>query len=105
MKYLDARKLVTLLMENVCRNGTMLLNLTQHGRGDLDAEVVTIAKDIGAWLKVNGEAMYSSRPFEVFGEQDIRYTRNNGFVYATDLNWKDSAITLKALHTNGCYYW
>jgi len=100
-KYLDAKKLVTLLMENVCRNGTMLLNLTQHGRGGLDSEIITTAKDIGAWLKINGEAVYSSRPFEVYGEKDIRYTRNNGFVYATILNWKDSAIILKALHADG----
>ena len=46
----------------------MLLNLTQHGRGDLDPEVIRICKDIGAWLKVNGEAVYASRPFEVAGD-------------------------------------
>ena len=75
-KYMDAKTLVGLLMQNVCRNGAMLLNLTQHGRGDLDPEVIRIAKDVGAWLKVNGEAVYASRPFEVCGEsfrrQDFR---------------------------------
>ncbi|MFN2128038.1 MAG: alpha-L-fucosidase C-terminal domain-containing protein [Anaerolineales bacterium] len=90
-----------LLMENVCRNGTMLLNLTQHGRGDLDPEVIRIAKDIGAWLKVNGEAVYSSRPFEVYGEGSVRYTRNNGNVYATLLDWQGDPITMKALRTGG----
>jgi len=101
MKYMDSKKVVELLMENVCRNGTLLLNLTQHGRGDLDPEVIQTAKDVGAWLKVNGEAVYSSRPFEVYGEDKIRYTRNNGYVYATVLNWKDSVLNLKALHSNG----
>lgn len=101
MKYMDAKKVVELLMENICRNGTMLLNLTQHGRGDLDPVVVTTAKDIGAWLKVNGEAVYGSRPFEAYGEDKVRYTRNNGFVYATALDWKDSVIILKALHAAG----
>ncbi|MEO7767201.1 MAG: alpha-L-fucosidase [Ferruginibacter sp.] len=101
MKYMDAKKVVELLMENVCRNGTMLLNLTQHGRGDLDPEVIQTCKDIGAWLKVNGEAVYRSRPFEVFGENDARYTRNNGNVYATILKWNDSVITLNALHADG----
>ena len=33
---MDAKSLVQSLMQNVSRNGTMLLNLTQHGRGDLD---------------------------------------------------------------------
>ena len=75
-------------MQNVSRNGTMLLNLTQHGRGDLDPQVIQIGKDIGAWLKVNGEAIYASRPFEVFrGKYDLCYTRNNGNVYATLLDW------------------
>jgi alpha-L-fucosidase len=99
-KYMDAKKIVGLLMQNVCRNGTMLLNLTQHGRGDLDPEVIRIGKDIGAWLKVNGEAVYSSRPFEVCEENAnaICYTRNHGNVYAALMNWTNGPITLKALH-------
>jgi alpha-L-fucosidase len=101
MKYMDARKVVQLLMENVSRNGTMLLNLTQHGRGDLDEEVIRIAKDVGAWLKINGEAIYSSRPFEVYGGDSTYYTRNNGYVYAVVANFKDSVFTLTALHSGG----
>ena len=101
MKYMDARKVVQLLLENVSRNGTMLLNLTQHGRGDLDPEVIQTAKDIGAWLKVNGEAIYSSRPFEVYGSDSTYYTRNNGYVYAVTADWKNAPVTLSALHANG----
>ena len=71
MKYMDAKKIIELLMENVCRNGTMLLNLTQHGRGDLILKLSEHAKDVGAWLKVNGEAVYGSRPFEVYGEDSV----------------------------------
>ena len=100
-KYMDAKKVVELLMKNVSRNGTMLLNISQHGRGDLDPEVTQLCKDIGAWLKVNGEAVYGSRPFEVSGENAVCYTRNNGNVYATLLDWQGGPITLKALHTDG----
>jgi alpha-L-fucosidase len=98
-RYMDARRIVGLLMQNVCRNGTMLLNLTQHGRGDLDPQVIQICKDIGAWLKVNGEAVYASRPFEVCEENAnaICYTRNNGNVYAALMNWTNGPVTLKAL--------
>jgi len=99
--YTDARSLVRSLMQNVSRNGTMLLNLTQHGRGDLDPEVVQIAKDIGAWLKINGEAVYASRPFEAFGDNAVSYTRHNGNVYATLLDWDGGPVTLKALHPGG----
>jgi len=100
-KYTDARSIIRSLMENVSRNGTMLLNLTQHGRGDLDPEVIRISKDIGAWLKINGEAVYGSRPFEVYGDNTVCYTRNNGNVYATMLNWNGGPITLKSLGPGG----
>jgi alpha-L-fucosidase len=102
-RYIDARRLIQLLMQNVSRNGTMLLNVTQRGRGDLDPEVVRICKDIGAWLKVNGEAVYGSRPFEVCEENTkaVCYTRNNGNVYAALMNWTNGPITLKALRAGG----
>lgn len=99
--YMDAQKVIQLLMANVSRNGTMLLNLTQHGRGDLDQELVQIAKNVGAWLKINGEAVYGSRPFEVCGDNTVSYTRKNGNVYATVFNWNDSTIIFKALHSGG----
>jgi alpha-L-fucosidase len=100
-RYMNAKRIVELLMENVCRNGTMLLNLTQRGRGDLDPEVIRIAKDVGAWLRANGEAVYASRPFEVYGEDAVRYTRNQGHVYAVLLNWNGGPVTLKSLRAGG----
>jgi alpha-L-fucosidase len=99
--YMDAAKIIKLLMENVSRNGAMLLNVTQHGRGDLDPEAVRICKDIGTWLKMNGEAVYGSRPFEVFGENGVCFTRNNGNVYATLLDWNGGSVTLKSLNSGG----
>jgi len=100
-KYMDAKKVIGLLMQNVSRNGTMLLNITQHGRGDLDPEVIRICKDIGAWLKINGEAVYGSRPFEICGNDTVCYTRNKGNVYVTLLDWNGDSITLKSLGIGG----
>ena len=99
--YTDAATLVTTLMQNVSRNGSLLLNLTQHGRGNLDPQCIQIAQDIGAWLKVNGEAVYASRPFETSGDATVAYTRNNGNVYATLLGWNGGVITLKGLASGG----
>jgi len=99
--YTDAATLVTTLMQNVSRNGSLLLNLTQHGRGNLDAQCIQIAQDIGAWLKINGEAVYGSRPFEVMGDSTVAYTRHNGNVYATLFNWSGGAISLAALKSGG----
>jgi alpha-L-fucosidase len=100
-KKLDAPAIVKILMENVSRNGTLLLNLTQHGRGDLDGEVIQTAKDIGAWLKINSEAIYGSRPFEVYGDTAVYYTRNKNKLYATLIKWNGGSINLKALASNG----
>ena len=100
-KYKNAKEVSELLMQNVSRNGTMLLNITQHGRGDLDPEVTRICKDIGAWLKVNGEAVYGSRPFEVFGDNKVLYSRNQGNVYASLMDWDGNTVTLSALHIGG----
>jgi alpha-L-fucosidase len=100
-EYMNAHKVIELLMQNVSRNGTMLLNLTQHGRGDIDPELVQIGKDVGVWLKINGEAVYGSRPFEICGDTSVSYTRNNGNVYATVFNWNDSTVLLQTLHSGG----
>lgn len=102
-QYQDARTIIEWLMQNVSRNGSLLLNLTQHGRGDLDPEVVRISKDVGAWLKINGEAVYGSRPFEVCDEDSgsVFYTRNNSFVYAALMRWDGSPVKLKSLRAGG----
>jgi len=99
--YKDASEIVQLLMRNVSRNGTMLLNLTQHDRGDLDPEVIRIARDVGAWLRINGEAVYGSRPFEVWGDEHVTYTRNQGKVYAALVDWDGGPIVLEALAAGG----
>jgi len=99
--YTSAASLVTTLMQNVSRNGSLMLNLTQRGHGNFDDSLVQIAKDIGSWLKVNGEAVYASRPFEAWGDSSVIYTRNNGIVYATLLNWNGGAVTLSALKSGG----
>lgn len=98
--YTSASSLVNTLMQNVSRNGSLLLNLTQRARGNLDPQCTQIAKDIGGWLKVNGEAVYASRPFETSGDNSVAYTRNNGYVYATLFGWNGGAVTLKALSSN-----
>jgi hypothetical protein len=45
--------------------------------------------------------VYASRPFEAWGDSSVIYTRNNGNVYATLLNWNGGAVTLSALKSGG----
>jgi alpha-L-fucosidase len=101
--YLDAGTIIKLLMENVSRNGNLLLNISMHGRGNLDQQVIPVCRDVGAWLRINGEAIYTSRPFEISEDDSgsVFYTRNNGKVYASLMKWQSGSILLKALHAGG----
>jgi alpha-L-fucosidase len=100
--YLKSAAIVRLLIENVCRNGNLLLNLSQHGDGHLDEQLVENCKDVGTWLRKNGEAVYGTRPFEVFGEGNARYTRANGFIYATLFDWpSQNAMNFTSLKRGG----
>ena len=53
--------------------------------------------DLGNWLKVNGEAIYASRPYRKMCERDstIYYTRNNGNLYAIATHLDGNTLVLK----------
>ena len=66
--YYSAGRIVRLLADIVSKNGNLLLNVTQRPDGSLDPEVHAILKDIGDWTRINGEAIYSTRPWRQYGE-------------------------------------
>lgn len=67
-KYRKARDVIHDLCDIVSKNGNLLLNVGPRTDGSFHPEAVRELEDIGAWLKVNGEAVYGSRPFEIAGE-------------------------------------
>lgn len=96
--YRSAAEVITRLMQNVSRNGCLLLNVTQRGRGNIDDEARQICTDIGKWIDINSEAIYGSRPFDVCGEgDDIIYTRHGGYLYVTLINVNSPKLTLRAI--------
>ena len=96
-KYRSAEEIITRLMQNVARNGCLLLNITQRGRGNIDDEARQICLDIGRWIEINQEAIYSARPFTQWGDEHVIYTRQGGYIYATILHPSAGAIVLSAL--------
>ncbi|MBP5647097.1 MAG: alpha-L-fucosidase, partial [Bacteroidaceae bacterium] len=101
-KYRSAEEIITRLMQNVSRNGCLLLNITQHGRGNIDDEARQICLDMGRWIEINQEAIYSARPFDVWGNDDVIYTRQGGHIYATILHPSSRPIVLSALSSQSC---
>jgi len=108
-QYRDAKSLIDELVDVVSKNGNLLLNVGPKSDGTIPEQARAILLQIGAWLKTNGEAIYGSRPWLVYGEgptkvtssaknsdrqeftaQDIRFTTHNGALYAIALGWPAS---------------
>ena len=54
-------KLITMLVNVIARDGNLLLNIGPRGDGSIPEEVAARAREFGAWLKENGEAVYGTR--------------------------------------------
>lgn len=67
-KYKPASKIVHQLCDIVSKNGNLLLNVGPYADGSFHKEAIKILNSIGDWLKINGEAIYGSRPFFIAAE-------------------------------------
>jgi alpha-L-fucosidase len=98
-KYLNVTSLVHTLVEVVAFNGNLLLNVGPRADGTIDPIFVDRLSGMGDWLRVNGEAIYSSRPWKVCQNETasaIYYTRRADALYAILTEWPaDNRVYLK----------
>jgi alpha-L-fucosidase len=120
--YKSAGSIVDDLVDIVSKNGALLLNVGPRPDGTIPEEEQRILLEIGRWLETNGEAIYGTRPWSVFGEgptpvvegsfndtkraaftgADVRYTARGSTLYAIALAWPEGGrLLLRSLARGG----
>jgi alpha-L-fucosidase len=119
--YQQPSQLIHLLIDIVSKNGTMVLNVPGRPDGTIDSKEIAVLDAVTAWMQLNGEAIYDTRPWKVYGEgpgkvdtqefkgdsiknlgvRDIRFTRNkaNTVIYALVLGWPTGEFVVQSLGT------
>ncbi|MFV0248156.1 MAG: alpha-L-fucosidase [Tenacibaculum sp.] len=60
-KYMSTKKAVHTLIDIVAKGGNLLLNIAPSPEGEWDREAYNLLQGIGDWMKVNNEAIYSTK--------------------------------------------
>lgn len=128
--YKSAKTVIHTLVDVVSKNGNLLVSVPVRGNGTIDDQERAIVEGIGAWMQVNGESIYGTRPWKIFGEgpaqeaaaalsaqgfnegkgkpfgpEDIRYVTKGKTLYATALGWPTSGkLLLKSLAVGSPHY-
>ena len=120
MKYKTPKKVIDLLTDIVSKNGNLLLNFPLPNSGELDYEEMETLEGITAWMRINGEGIYSTRPWKIYGEgpstkvkivtgnfnednrndltaEDIRFTVKGSTLYAFVMGWPGKEAAVQAL--------
>ncbi|MBO4613435.1 MAG: alpha-L-fucosidase [Bacteroidaceae bacterium] len=126
--YKSAETVIRMLVDIVSKNGNLLLSIPVRGNGTLDTNEKRIVANIKAWMDINGESIYGTRPWKVYGEgplfdsanplnaqgfneginysdRDVRYVQRNDTVYATIMRWPSRTdFTFKSLGKASAHY-
>ena len=116
-KFRGADWVIHTLVDVVSKNGNLLINVVQRPDGSLDPEAEQVLADMAAWMKINGESIYDTKPWITYGEgptqakggamkedfafsgKDVRYVqKGDGTVYATLMGRPDAGeVVLESL--------
>jgi alpha-L-fucosidase len=111
-----------MLTDIVSKNGNLMLNIPLRGDGSPDEHELEFLAGLTAWMDVNSEGIFATRPWKIYGEgpsttappvrgygrtpppyvaEDIRFTTKGDTLYAFVGAWPESrSATIKSLAEN-----
>lgn len=112
--------LIANAVDAISKNGAVMMNVAMRGDGTLPENQAAYLEAFGEWIALNGEGIYGTRPWKVFGEgpteiisrrtgenlkpfveEDIRFTTKDGNIYAFVLAPPGGDIHIKTLAKGG----
>jgi alpha-L-fucosidase len=127
--YKSAKTVIRTLADIVSKNGNLLLSVPVRGDGTIDDQEQAIVEGIAAWMDVNRESIFGTRPWKVFGEgpatagaapiraqgfnegrgkpmgaQDVRFTAKGDVLYMIEMGVPTELLRVKALGTDAKLY-
>jgi len=123
--YKSAAQVIQMLIDIVSKNGNLMLSIPVRGDGTIDDDEVKVLQGLAAWMAPNGEAIFATRPWKVYGEgpstttaptrgqfggardfttytsEDIRFTAQGDTLYAFLMGWPAGGKALIKTLTKG----
>ncbi len=91
----NAKTMLHALADIVSKNGNLLMNIPLKSDGTIDHHCETLLADFAAWMKINSESIFGTRPFVVYGEGPTQLPRNGMNELKEPMTAKDFRFTTK----------
>ncbi|MCX2473512.1 alpha-L-fucosidase [Pedobacter sp. MC2016-05] len=128
--YKSSKTIIHTLVDVVSKNGNLMLSIPVRGDGSIDELERKVVEDIGIWMKANGDSIYGTRPWKIFGEgpaqkqaaalsaqgfnegkgkpftqEDIRFAIKGKTLFATVMAWPENgSVLITSLQKESVHY-